>query len=88
VQNVNELRDRIVRAARCVANEMATSTCPQTEYHLDVCHATNGAHIEMYLAHKELYDIQCSKMYRLLQHTWCLKIHSVSFCCRFMPDTC
>jgi hypothetical protein len=40
---MNELRDRIVRAAEFVTNEMAASTCPETEYRLDVCCATNGA---------------------------------------------
>jgi hypothetical protein len=27
VQSVNEMRDRIVRAAECVTNEMLVSTC-------------------------------------------------------------
>jgi hypothetical protein len=40
VKNVNELRDRIVTAAECVTNEMLPSTCPETEYRLDVCRAT------------------------------------------------
>jgi hypothetical protein len=48
VQNVNELRDRIVRAAECVTNEVLASKWRQTEYRLDVCRATNGAHIELY----------------------------------------
>jgi len=48
VQNVNELGDRIVRAAECVTNEMAVSIFLETEYRLDVCRATNGTHTEMY----------------------------------------
>jgi hypothetical protein len=48
VQNVNELRDRIVRAAKCVTNEMLTSMWRETEYRLDVCRTTNGAHIDIY----------------------------------------
>jgi len=40
---VNESRDRIVRAAGRVTNEMLTSTRPESEYHLDVCRATNDA---------------------------------------------
>jgi len=40
VQNVNQLHDRIVRAAESVTNEMFASTCPETEYRLDMCHAT------------------------------------------------
>jgi len=48
VRNVKELRDRIVRAAECVTNEVLVSTWRQTEYRLDVCRAINGAHIEIY----------------------------------------
>jgi hypothetical protein len=44
---VNELHGRIVRAAECVTNGMLANSWPETEYHLDVCRATNGAHIEM-----------------------------------------
>jgi hypothetical protein len=51
MQNVNELRDRIVRAAECITNEMFSSTWPETEYRLDVCRATG--HIEIHWAHKE-----------------------------------
>jgi hypothetical protein len=47
VQNMNELRGRIVKAAECVTNEMLTSTWRQTGYRLDVCRAINGAHIEI-----------------------------------------
>jgi len=46
--NVNELRDRISRAAECVTNEMFASTWRETEYRLDVCRATNGGHIEIF----------------------------------------
>jgi hypothetical protein len=34
---VNELRDRFVRAAECVANVRLGSSCRNTEYRLDVC---------------------------------------------------
>jgi hypothetical protein len=44
VQNVNELRNRTVRAAECVTNEMHVSTWLETEHRLDVCSVTNGAH--------------------------------------------
>jgi hypothetical protein len=47
VRNLNELRGRTVRAAQCFTNEMLASTCPETEYRLDVCCATDGAHIEI-----------------------------------------
>jgi hypothetical protein len=48
VRNVNKLRDRIVKAAKCITNEMFASTYPEAKYHLDVCRATNGAHIEIF----------------------------------------
>jgi hypothetical protein len=48
VQNMNELCDRIVRAAECVTNEVLVSTWRQTEYRLDVCRATSDANIELY----------------------------------------
>jgi hypothetical protein len=44
---VNELRDRTVRAAECVTNEMSASTWRETEYRLDVCRVTDGAHIKI-----------------------------------------
>jgi hypothetical protein len=57
MQNVNELRHRTVRATECVTNEMLVSTCPETEYRLDVCRgATNGGHIDICLSHKELCE--------------------------------
>jgi hypothetical protein len=43
VQNLNELPDRTVRAAECFTNEILANTCPETEYRLYVCCATNGA---------------------------------------------
>jgi hypothetical protein len=46
-KNVNELRDRIVIAAERVNNEMLANTWLGTEYRLDVCRSTNGAHIEI-----------------------------------------
>jgi hypothetical protein len=48
VQNLKELRDRTIRTAECVTNEMLANTSPETEYRLYVCCATNGAHIEIY----------------------------------------
>jgi hypothetical protein len=40
---VDGLRERIVRAAESVTNEMLSSTWRETEYHCDVCRATSGA---------------------------------------------
>jgi hypothetical protein len=45
VQNLNELCYRILRAVKFIDNELLANTWPGTEYHLYVCHATNGAHI-------------------------------------------
>jgi predicted RNase H-related nuclease YkuK (DUF458 family) len=47
VPNVNKLRDRIVRAEQCVANEMFAGTWPGSEHRL-VCRESYGAHIEIY----------------------------------------
>jgi hypothetical protein len=63
---MKEMRDRIVRAAGCVTNEMFACTCPETEYRIDVCRATNGAHIEIYWAHKEICEVQGLKICRFL----------------------
>jgi hypothetical protein len=62
VQNVNELHERIIRTAECITNGML-NTWQEAEYHLDVWHATNGAHIGTYRAHKKLCEIQCLKIY-------------------------
>jgi hypothetical protein len=39
----------------------------RTEYHLDVCHTTNEAQIEIYRAHKKRCEVQCLKMYHFHQ---------------------
>jgi hypothetical protein len=41
MQNMNKLRDRIVRAAECVTSEMLGNTWRDTECRLDVRRATN-----------------------------------------------
>jgi hypothetical protein len=46
--NANELRAVIIRAAECIINEELVNTCPGTEFRLEVCSATNGAHIKTY----------------------------------------
>jgi hypothetical protein len=40
---MNELLDRIVRAAECVTNEMLASSWQENLYCFDVCRATDGA---------------------------------------------
>jgi hypothetical protein len=59
-----------VRAAECVTNEMLVSTCPETEYRLNVCCPIDSAHIDVYWAHKGIWDAQCLKMYQFLQYTF------------------
>jgi hypothetical protein len=41
---------------------MLSRTWRETEYRLDVCSATSGAHIVIYWAHKELYEVKYLKM--------------------------
>jgi hypothetical protein len=53
---------------------MLAITWPETEYYLDVCRATNDAHIEVYWAHKKLCGVQCLKLHRFLQYALWLKI--------------
>jgi len=36
-----------IGAAECVTNEILASTSWESEHHLDVCHATNGAYTEI-----------------------------------------
>jgi hypothetical protein len=73
-EKFNEPHDKIVRAAECVTNEMLFNTWQENQYHPDMCHITNGAHIETYSTHKKLCGVQHSKMYQFLQYTLWLKI--------------
>jgi hypothetical protein len=61
VQNVYELRDTIVRTTDSVTNEMLVQTWTETQYHLDVCNATNGAHTDIYKAHDKRNEVHCLK---------------------------
>jgi hypothetical protein len=80
VTELSELQS--VLPMKCVP----VSTWWETEYHLDVCCATEGGHIEICRAHKELYEVLCLKMYRLLQYILWLKVYDVSFYCHLKPD--
>jgi len=66
-----------VKAAECVTNEILVSNWRETEYRLNMCHASNGAHT----------GVQCLKMYRFLQYTLWLKIYNVLLHCHLKPDT-
>jgi hypothetical protein len=61
MQTVNKLSDRIIRAA---TNQMLANTWQETEYCLDMCCATNSPHVDIYLAHKKLYEVWCLKKYQ------------------------
>jgi len=45
---VNDLRDRIVRAAECVTDEILTNISREIEYRLELCRANNDDHSETY----------------------------------------
>jgi len=47
VENVSELRNRIVRAAECVTNEILVHIWRETEYRLYVCRTTNDTNIQI-----------------------------------------
>jgi len=61
------LRDRNIRTAKCVTIESLAR--------LDVYHAANEAHIEIYCAHKKLCVVQCLRMFRFVRYALCLNIH-------------
>jgi hypothetical protein len=65
---------------------MLTTAWQETGYHHDMCCATNGAHNEIYWAHKKLCEFQCLKMCWFLQYTLWLNIH-ILFYCYLSPDT-
>jgi hypothetical protein len=67
MQDVIELRHRIITVAECITNEMIASTWRETEYCLDVCSATNDDHTEICWAQKTLCEVQCLKMYLYIQ---------------------
>lgn len=48
IRDVQHLRERIVNCVATVPPDMLARTWEEVEYRLDVCRATNGAHIELY----------------------------------------
>jgi hypothetical protein len=77
---VNEIRDRLLRAAEWVTNEMLTNAWRETEYSPEAFRVTDVVHIEICWAHKKLCKVQCLKMYRFVQCASCLKIHVLFYC--------
>jgi hypothetical protein len=43
-----DLRQRIIEAVELITSHMLINTWQELEYHLDICRATTGAHIEVY----------------------------------------
>jgi hypothetical protein len=47
IHNIQHLKQRIREAAASVTPDVLGRVCQEVEYRLDVCRATNGAHIEL-----------------------------------------
>ncbi|PSN33153.1 hypothetical protein C0J52_26074 [Blattella germanica] len=48
VNDIPELRTRIRDVIAIITTEMLVRTLQEIEYMLDIVHATNGAHVEVY----------------------------------------
>jgi len=48
VQDLADLRQRIIETFELITAHMLLSTWQELEYRLDICRATTGAHIEVY----------------------------------------
>ena len=48
VKGKNDLKERINAAVETIDEEILKRTWTEIEYYLNVLHATNGAHIEIY----------------------------------------
>ena len=48
IRNIQQLQERITSAIKTVKGDMIQKTWQEIEFRLDVCGATNGAHIEIY----------------------------------------
>jgi len=80
-----ELHDWI-GAAECITSDMLANTWQETDRHLDVCCATNGAHIETCWACKKICGAHCLKVHTFLQYTIWLMILYVLFYCHLRLD--
>jgi len=69
----------IIGAAECVTSDMLASAWQETEYCLDVCYATHGAHNEIYCACKRLCEVHWLEMYQFPQYTLWLQLYNVYF---------
>jgi hypothetical protein len=52
-----------------------------------MCHATNGAHIELHWSYNELCEVQCLKIYRFSEWILRLRICNVLFHCHLKIST-
>jgi hypothetical protein len=48
IQDLADLRQRIVEAVELMTPHMLINTWQELEYRLDICQATTGAHTEVY----------------------------------------
>ena len=48
IRDINDLKQRITDAIATIDEAMLQQTWQEIEYRLDVLHATNGAHVEVY----------------------------------------
>jgi len=48
IRNIQHLQERITSAIETVTRDMIQKTWQEIEFGLNVCRATNGAHIKMY----------------------------------------
>jgi hypothetical protein len=49
VRDLADLRQRIMEAVELITRHMLINTWQELEHRLDICQATTGAHIEVYL---------------------------------------
>jgi hypothetical protein len=57
IGDLQQLRDRIATAIATVTPDIIQRTWHEIEHRLDVCTATNGAHIETYYGKTKTSDI-------------------------------
>jgi hypothetical protein len=63
----------IIRITEFFTSEMLVSSCPETEYRLDVCRVTNDAYTQIYWQNK-FCEVYVWKMYQFLQYDlWLMK---------------
>ncbi|KAJ4449029.1 hypothetical protein ANN_00423 [Periplaneta americana] len=86
---LEELRQRITNAAALVTPQMLQNTWQEVEYCLDVCRATQGAHIELHCAFSETLRVFTSSYDLSADFPTLLWIHTVysSLIYRIQPET-